>query len=62
MVGTFGVPALMAVACLIWLTVKHRKLNKIFTAGVLLLIAAIPLRIVIAPTEIWLNFVAWIAP
>ena len=61
-IGTFGVPALMAVACLIWLTVKHRKLNKVFTAGVLLLIAAIPLRIIIAPSEIWLNFVAWIAP
>ena len=61
-IGTFGVPALMAVACLIWLTVKHRKLNKVFTAGVLLLIAAIPLRIVIAPSEVWLNFVAWIAP
>lgn len=61
-IGTFGVPALMAVACLIWLTVKHRKLNKVFTAGVLLLLAAIPLRIVIAPSEIWLNFVAWIAP
>ena len=61
-VGTFGVPALMAVACLIWLTVRHRKLNKVFAAGVLLLIAAIPLRIVIAPSEIWHQFVALIAP
>jgi hypothetical protein len=61
-IGTFGVPALMAVACLIWLTVKHRKLNKVFAAGVLLLIAAIPLRIVIAPSEIWHQFVALIAP
>lgn len=61
-VGTFGVPALMALACLIWLTVKHRRLNKVFAAGVLLLIAAIPLRIVIAPSQIWHNFVAWLAP
>ncbi|MDQ4122657.1 MAG: hypothetical protein M3209_14560 [Acidobacteriota bacterium] len=59
-IGTFGVPALMAVACLIWLTVKHRKLNKVFAAGVLLLVAAIPLRIIIAPSEIWLNFVGWL--
>lgn len=61
-IGTFGVPALMAVACLIWLTAKHGKLNKVFAGGVLLLIAAIPLRIVIAPSEIWLNFVARLAP
>jgi hypothetical protein len=61
-IGTFGVPALMAVACLIWLAVKHRKLNKVFAAGVLLLIAAIPLRIVIAPSAAWHQMVAWIAP
>ena len=61
-VGTFGVPALMAAACLIWLTAKHGKMNKVFAAGVLLLIAAIPLRIIIAPSEIWHKFVASIAP
>jgi hypothetical protein len=61
-IGTFGVPALMAVACLIWLTAKHGKLNKVFAAGVLLLIVAIPLRIIIAPSQIWHGFVGWLAP
>lgn len=61
-IGTFGIPALMAVACLIWLTRKHRKLNVIFAAGVLLLIVAIPLRIIIAPSQIWLNFAGLLAP
>jgi len=58
----FGVPNLLAVLCLVWLTVKHRKLNKIFAAGVSLLIVALPLRIVISESEPWLRFVAWIAP
>lgn len=58
----FGVPNLIAVGFLIWHTVKHRKLNKIFAAGVLLLIVALPLRIVISESEIWLRLVALIAP
>jgi hypothetical protein len=62
MVGTFGLPALLAVACLIWQTAKYRKLNKVFAAGVLLLVAAIPLRLVVAPSEIWHDFVARLAP
>lgn len=62
MIGTFALPALLAVACLIWQTVKYGKLNKVFAAGVLLLVAAIPLRVIIAPSQIWHGFVAWLAP
>jgi hypothetical protein len=58
---TFGIPSLIAVACLIWFTIKHRKLNKVFAAAVLLLIAAVPLRPIIGDSAIWLNFVNWIA-
>ena len=61
-IWAFGVPNLIAIACLIWHTIKHRKLNKIFAAGVLLLIIALPMRIVISESEIWLRFVALIAP
>jgi hypothetical protein len=57
----FGIPSLIAVAFLIWFTIKHRKLNKIFTAAVLLLIAAVPLRPIIGDSAIWLSFVNWIA-
>lgn len=58
----FGVPNLLAVICLVWFAVRRRQLNKIFAAGVLLLIIALPLRIVISESETWLRFVAWIAP
>lgn len=61
-VGTFSIPALMAVACLVWHTLKHGQLNKVFLSGVLLLIVAVPLRIIIAPSQIWLSFVGWLAP
>lgn len=58
----FGLPALLAVICLVWFTVKSRKLNKAFAAGVLLVIVAVPLRIVISESETWLRLVALIAP
>jgi hypothetical protein len=58
---TFGVPDLFALICLGWHTAKHRKLNKVFAAGVLLLIASHPLRIVLAGSKIWLQFVGWLA-
>jgi hypothetical protein len=58
----FGLPNILALICLMWHTIKHRRLNKIFAAGVLLLFVALPLRIVISESEIWLRFVGWIAP
>lgn len=58
----FGVPALLAIICLIWFTVKRRNLNKVFAAGVLLVIVAVPLRMIISESEIWLRLVASIAP
>jgi hypothetical protein len=58
---TFGIPGLIAIACLVWFTVKHQKLNKVFAAAVLILIAAVPLRPIIGDSAIWLNFVSWIA-
>lgn len=58
---TFGIPVLFAVGCLIWLTIKHRKLNRVFAAAVLLLIAAVPLRPIIGNSAGWLAFVSWIA-
>lgn len=58
----FGVPDLIALVCLAWHTLKHRKLNKVFAAAVLLLIASHPLRVVLAGTQFWLAFVASVAP
>src|SRR5919112_1705518 len=53
---------LAALACLGWHTAKHRKLNKVFAASVLLVIAAHPLRIALLNSEAWLRFTAWLAP
>lgn len=58
----FGVPNVLAVICLVWFTLRRRRLNKVFAAGVLLLIVALPLRIVISESGIWLRSVALIAP
>lgn len=61
-IWAFGVPVLMAVACFAWHTAKHGKMNKVFAAGVLLLIAAVPLRLVVMSSDAWLRFVGWLAP
>lgn len=58
----FGPPVLLAVVCLVWFTAKHGKLNKVFAAGVMLLTVALPLRVVISESGVWLRFVALIAP
>jgi hypothetical protein len=58
----FGVPMLVALACLGWHRAKHRKLNKVFAAAVLLVIAAHPLRLALLNSETWLRFTAWLAP
>ena len=57
----YGVPDLLALVCLGWHAAKHRKLNKTFAAGVLLLIASHPLRIAFAGSKLWLQFAAWLA-
>ena len=56
----FGIPALMAVACLIWHAVKHGKVNKVFAAGVAVLILAIPARVMLMSSQTWLAFVGWL--
>ena len=58
----FGVPMLVALACLGWHTAKRGELNKVFAAAVLLVVAAHPLRIALLNSEVWLRFTAWLAP
>jgi hypothetical protein len=58
----FGLASLIALGCLGWHTWKHGQLNKVFAAGVLLLIAGLPLRMMIGETAIWSKFTAWLAP
>ncbi len=58
----FGLPAITAVAILVWRTWKTGRLNKVFAAGVALLVAAVPLRLVISESQAWLSFAGWLAP
>lgn len=59
-IQAFGGAILIAIAALGWHTWKHRKLNKVFAAGIVLMIVALPLRIALGETELWLGFVAWL--
>lgn len=61
MLFAFGVPGLFAILCLIWFKAKHGKFNYVFAAATLLYITFLPLRIYLAGTEIWLQFVDWLA-
>jgi hypothetical protein len=62
MLWAFGIPALLAVAALVWSTKKRGQLNRVFAAGVALVVVAIPMRVVISDSQIWLRLVAAIAP
>jgi hypothetical protein len=57
----FGVPAVITLSVLVWRTRMTGRLNKVFAAGVVLVVAAIPLRPVISESSAWLSFVGWLA-
>lgn len=52
----FGVPDLLAIVFVVADTWRNRKLNKVFLAGAVFLIASHWLRLALAPTELWLGF------
>ena len=56
----FGLPTILTIAALIYDTVQNKKVNKVFLAGSILLIASFPLRLWIGGTEAWLNFATWL--
>lgn len=57
----FSVSSAIAISCLVWYSLKHRKLNKVFLTAVILFVICAPLRMVFAETQIWLQFVGWLA-
>lgn len=56
----FGIPTVLTIIALVYDTWRNHKLNKVFLAGAIFLIASYPLRIVIAGTEPWLALAAWL--
>jgi len=56
----FGIPTILAIGLLIYDTRRNGKLNKVFLAGAMLLIASYPLRLAISGTDAWTSFAAWL--
>ena len=56
----WGIPDLIAIAFLVYDTWRNRKLNKVFLAGVILLIASHIVRLTMAGTDAWLRIAAWL--
>ena len=61
---SFGIPALIAIFCLVWLRMKHGKFNRVFAVALLLYLIALPLpfRMIFAETAVWHSFTNWLAP
>lgn len=56
----FGVPDILTIVFVIVDTWRNRKLNKIFLAGAVLLIASHWLRLAFASSSAWLSFATWV--
>lgn len=60
-IWAFGLAYLIAIAGLVWHSLKNRKVNKTFLAAVILFVVSAPLRFVFAETEIWHQLTRWLA-
>lgn len=56
----FGLTDLFLLGCIVFDTVKHRRLHPIFIWGTLLLVGSQPLRLLLASTDSWMRFAAWL--
>lgn len=56
----FGLTDLCVLACVVFDTVKHRRLHPAFLWGTLLIVASQPLRLLLAGTDVWMRFAGWL--
>ena len=56
----FGVPSVLAIGFLIFDTWRNKKLNRVYLAGTVFLIASYPLRIMLSGTDAWHSFAVWL--
>lgn len=54
----FGTPCLVAIGSLVWHSVRHRKINKIFAAAVAIFVISQPLKIMIGLSQGWIDLIA----
>lgn len=59
-VAFFGLTDLCLVAFVLFDTLKHRKLHPVFLWGTLLFIVSQPLRLLLAGTDLWIQFATWL--
>jgi hypothetical protein len=48
------------IVCIVYDTVKHRRLHRGFAWGGLGLLSSLPVLMVIGSTHTWLHFVTWL--
>ena len=58
----FGLPTVLLIAAIGYDTWRQGRINKVFLAGSLILIASFPLRLMIAGTDSWMAFATWLTP
>ena len=57
----FGIPDLLAMACVGVDARKNGKVNVAFLVGTILFIASHPVRLLLGGTAVWLRFAGWLA-
>jgi hypothetical protein len=55
-----GIPVLLALVVFFVDLSMTRRLNKVFLAATIFFIAAEPMRIVVASTDVWMRFATWL--
>lgn len=56
----FGLTDLFVLSCVIYDTVKHRRLHPAFGWGMLIIVASQPLRLLLSGTPAWQQFATWL--
>lgn len=56
-----ALPIVLGLACFAYYTWKHRKFNWVFAVALFLFSVSGPLRLWVAFTPVWLDFVGWMA-
>ena len=56
----FGLPDLLIVAAAAYDTWRHKRLHPAFLCGGLFVILSHPLRMLLAGTDLWKHFAAWV--
>ena len=56
----FGLTDLCVLACVVYDTVKQRRLHPAFGWGLLFIVASQPLRLMLSGTQAWMSFATWL--